>query len=219
MSGTCDCKTRLLPLYAQLQHQCPVGPQGSRQLTDHECRAQAPAASGSLLLVGASCAGQLPQCSSEADPLRSNTAGKRPDTWTSSDCPARTDLPHVGLVDLAHWESAEPVPCLDNRLDLIATSHILIDLQTHIHGGAMRGSIGLQPGGQWIKQWQEVPQMHKHGCMQQPTPAAGAVRQASMAGLLGFSIGLHIEHSCSDQYPFRQQVCPVRLILWCTGSR
>ena len=131
-------------------HSCSTGAQWN-------CRARASGGGESLLLVKqavqANCLNAGP------DIPRSNTAGN----WSSSERPARTDLPHVGLVDLAHWESAEPVTGLNNGLDLIATSHILIYLQAYIHGRAMRGSIGLQQNGQLVKEWRKRCHKHEHG--------------------------------------------------------
>ena len=52
-------------------------------------------------------------------------------------------LPHVGGVDLAHGPPVEALHRVDHRLDLVAASHVLVDLVADVHGGVDGGRVGL----------------------------------------------------------------------------
>lgn len=49
---------------------------------------------------------------------------------------ARTDLPHAGAVDLAHWEAIEALASLDDGADLVAGGHVLVDLRSGASGAS-----------------------------------------------------------------------------------
>mmetsp|Transcript_10985 Transcript_10985/g.33557 ORF Transcript_10985/g.33557 Transcript_10985/m.33557 type:complete len:203 (-) Transcript_10985:1140-1748(-) len=53
------------------------------------------------------------------------------------------DLPHPGLVDLAHGEPIKPVGGVHHGLDLVAARHVLVDLVADVHARLERRGVGL----------------------------------------------------------------------------
>lgn len=53
------------------------------------------------------------------------------------------DLPHWCLVNLAHGEAVKARAGVDDRLDLVATGNILVDLIADVEGGLEGGGVGL----------------------------------------------------------------------------